>query len=83
MNLEAKQALVDPVGTVTFVAGHLQGPRDRFTVVMEQTGVGGFQQRLNSSGLVILTGRQMKLKRMTVGVAEQMDFGTKTSARTA
>jgi hypothetical protein len=53
----------------------LKRPGDRVSVVVDQTGIGTFQERFERGGLVGLTGCEMEVQRMTVSIAEQMDFG--------
>lgn len=76
-----EQVLVDPVGTVAFVAGQLERPGDRLTALVDHFSL--FQKRFQGLRLVTLTGGEMEAERMPGPVAEQMDFGRKPAAGAA
>lgn len=74
LDIQCQQILVDPVGTIGFVAGKLNGPCHGFAVVVGEAFVRSFQERLEAGGFVILPGSQMKVQRMAVGVAQQVNL---------
>lgn len=45
--------------------------------------IGAIEKLFEYRGVVSLTGRELKVKRMPVPVAENVDFGSKPAARTA
>lgn len=75
--------LIDPVSPVSLVAGQLHRPCHGLVIVVDHQFVCPFQQRFEGSRLVGLAGSQMKMKRMAVLVAQQVDFSGKTPNRTA
>ena len=81
MNVQAEQVLVDPISAIRFVARHLQRPGERLSVMIEQVFVGPDQQRFQRGRLVRLTGGEMEVQRMSVRVAQQMNFARKSPAR--
>lgn len=83
MNFHPQQVVIDPIGAIRLVAGQLQRPGERFSVVVEQALVGAGQQRLQGGRFVRLAGREMKVQRMAVRVAQQVDFARKTPAGAA
>jgi hypothetical protein len=60
----------------------LHRPRYGLSLLIDNSLVGTFQERLECSRLVILSGSQAEVQRMTVLVAKQMDFRGKSAART-
>lgn len=80
---EVHQIFIDPVCTVSLVAGDRHGPGDWLAVTANDMGVGAFQQCFQGSRLVRLSGRQMEVQRMAFAVAENVDFCGKPPARTA
>jgi hypothetical protein len=50
---------------------------------VEQLGVGSFQHGVQDCGIVGLPWRQMKVERMALAIAKQVDFRRKTPTRTA
>jgi hypothetical protein len=83
LNPKVQQKSVDPFGAESFVAGQLNRPSDGFPVVIDDFLVGSGQQRFKGRRLVVLSGREMKVKRMAVLVAQYVNFGRKPSARAA
>ena len=83
MDAQLQEVIVNPVRSIALVAGDGQRPSDWFAIVVTQLGIGAFQKRLQSGGLVGLTGREMEVQRMTLAVAKQMNLRGKTAARTA
>jgi hypothetical protein len=51
--------------------------------MIEQVFVGSAQQRSEGRRLVGLTGRQVEVQRVPVGIAQQMDLGGKPPAGAA
>jgi hypothetical protein len=83
LDAQSEQVLVNPIGTVSFVATKPHGPSHGLAVTVAQLGVRSFQQRIESRRVVRLPRGQMKMERMTVTIAKKVDFCGKTPARTA
>jgi len=72
---------IDPVGPIALVASDSYWPVDRLAVA---TGNSDFLQESFQSGrLVILTCCQVEVQRVTVGIAEKVDFRRKTAPAAA
>lgn len=80
---QSEHIFVDPIGAVSLVAAELHGPSDAIAFTVEQLCVGGFQHRVEGGGFVGLPRRQMKMQRMTLAIAKDMDFCRKPPARAA
>jgi hypothetical protein len=76
-----EKILVDPVGTISLVAGQPHGTQGLFRFLSRN--VHSLQQRLESLRFVCLSCREMHVQRVAVAIAEQMDLGRKSAPRTA
>jgi hypothetical protein len=83
LDFQFQQTLVDPVGSVPFVSGQSNRPGNRFAFAVENLGVRSVEQGNQRGRFMVLAGCQMKVKWMSLSVAQQVDFGGKTPARTA
>ena len=83
LNASFQQVAIDPVSAVRLVARQSDGPSNWFVVKIDHHLVGALQQRLERGGFMGLSGRQMRMQRMAATVAEQVNLGRKTPARTA
>jgi len=82
-DFQFQQAFVDPLGSVRFVSRQCHRPRDRLALTVDKLGVRAVEQGNQGSRFMVLARRQVKVKWMSIPVAQQMDFGGKTPARTA
>ncbi len=73
LDAEALQILVNPVGSIAFVAGQLQREEHRLVVEIAQRHA--FEQRFERLRFVGLAGRDAEVQRIAVPVAQQMDLG--------
>ena len=83
LDFQLQQAIVDPVGSVPFVSRQGNRPRNRLAFAVENRGVRTVEQGNQGGRFMVLTRRQMKVKWMSLSIAQHMDFGGKTPARTA
>lgn len=81
LDAEALQILVDPVGSVAFVAGQLQREEHRLVVQIAQRHA--FEQRFERLRFVGLAGGEAVVQRIPLAVAQQMNLGRKAPARAA
>ena len=81
LNAPVEQVLVNPIGPISFVAGQLDGKHQGTTIVVHN--LRSFQQLDQPLRLMRLAGRQVKVQRMAVAIAEQMNFGRKAPAGAA
>jgi hypothetical protein len=82
-DFQFQQTVVDPIGSVRFVSRQCHRPRNRLTLAVENLGISTVEQRNQGGRFMVLARRQVKVKWMPLSVAQQMDFGGKTPARTA
>ena len=80
---QIEQILIDPIGAVSLVAAQLHGPCHALTVAVEQLSIRSHQHIVEDGGIVSLSWRQMKVERVALTIAQEMDFCRKTPARTA
>ena len=80
---KSKQVLVDPVGPIPLVPGQGHRPRDRLAVPVDDRLVGPHQQRHQGRVVVRLPGRQVEVERVTMAVAQQVEFRGEPAAGTA
>jgi hypothetical protein len=83
LDFQPQQTIVNPVGSVSFVSRQGDWPRHRFSFAVANCGVRSVEQGNQGGRFMVLTRRQMKVKRMPLGIAQQVDFGGKPAARTA
>ena len=82
-DFQFQQTIVDPIGSVRFVSRQGNRPRNRLALAVENLGVRTVEQGNQGGRFMVLARRQVKVKWMSISVAQQMDFGGKTPARTA
>jgi hypothetical protein len=82
-DFQFQQAIVDPTGSVRFVSRQGNRPRNRVPLAVENLGVSTVEQGNQAGRFMVLAGRQVKVKWMSLSVAQHMDFSGKTPARTA
>jgi hypothetical protein len=80
MNFQLQQVFIDPIGAIRLVGRQLQRPGKWLSVVVEQAFIGADQQRFQGSRLVRLAGREMEMQRVTMRIAQQMNFARKSPA---
>ncbi len=80
---QIQKIFVDPIGTVSLVAAERNRPGNRFSVSIDELGIGSFQNGIEYGGFVRLARCEMEVQRMPDTVAEKMDFGRKPSAGAA
>lgn len=82
-DLQFQKHLVDPVRSISFVAGDGGGPGHELAITGRQFVVDAVEQIDERRVFVSLTGREFKVNRTTVGLAHQMNLRGKTAARPA
>ena len=82
-DVEVQQALVNPLGPISLVAGQRDRPGDRLAVVIKKFRIGAFEYGDQCGRFVGLSRRQMVSQRMAFTVAQDMDFCRKTPTRAA
>ena len=83
LDAELQQVRINPVGAIPFVTAKLHRPSYRLAFAVLQLGIRSFQERVQCRGIMGLPGRQMKVQWMATTIAEQVNLGGKTPARTA
>src|SRR5207253_7315146 len=80
--LDAKldEVVVNPVGSVTFVASEFRRIDDRNVILIDNVYL--FEQRRQGLVVMRLTRRKVHMQWMSVTIAEQMDFRGKTATGT-
>jgi len=71
---QVDQVIVDPIRAVAFVAGQRHRPGDRFVFAVGQHSVRPDQNGVQHRRFVGLSRGQMKVQRVSVTVAENVDF---------
>jgi hypothetical protein len=83
MNFQRQQVLIDPIGAIRLVARQLKRPGKWFSMVVEQAFIGANKQRFQGGRLVRLAGREMEMQRMTMRIAQEVNFARKSPAGAA
>ena len=78
-----QQALVNPLGSISLVAGQRDRPGDRLAVLIKKFRIGAFEYGDQRGRFVGLSRRQMVPQRMAFTVAQNMNFRRKAPARAA
>jgi hypothetical protein len=81
LDASIQEVLVDPRGAITLVACQSQRSDDRLAVAAGE--VDAFQERFQSGRFVGLSWRQMEVERVSVRVAEEVDFRRKAAPAAA
>ena len=82
-DFQFQQTIVDPIGSVRFISRQGNRPGNRLTLTVENLSVRTIEQRNQGGRFMVLARRQVKVKWMSICVAQYMDFSGKTPARTA
>ena len=82
-DFQFQQAIVDPIGSIRFVSRQGNRPRNRLALAVENLGVRTVEQGNQGGRFMVLARCQVEVKWMSLSVAQHMDFGGKTPARTA
>ena len=82
-DIQIQQVFIDPVGAISLVARQRHRPGDRLAFFIDQVRIGADHERIEYGRFVRLAGRQMKVKRMTVPIAQNVDFTGQTAATAA
>jgi hypothetical protein len=82
-DFQFQQTIVNPIGSVRFISRQGNRPCNRLTLAVENLSVRTIEQRNQGGRFMVLARRQVKVKWMSVSVAQHMDFCGKTPARTA
>ena len=82
-DFQFQQAIVDPIGSVCFVSRQGNRPRNRLPLAVKNFGVCAVEQGNQGGRFMVLARRQVKVKWMSLSVAQHMDFSGKPPARTA
>ncbi len=83
LDIQIQQVFIDPVGAIPLVARQRHRPGDRLAFFIDQLFIGADHERIEYGRFVRLTGGQMKVKRMTVPIAQNVDFTGQTAATAA
>lgn len=79
LDVQVQQVLVDPVGSITFVSRKRHRPGHGLAPLVHDRLVRPFQQRCKGRRFVILPRSQMKVQRMPMPIAQQVNFRGKTA----
>ena len=82
-DFQFQQTIVDPISSVRFVSSQGNRPRNTLALAIENLSVRTVEQGNQGGRFVVLARRQVEVKWMSLSVAQHMDFGGKTPARTA
>ena len=73
-NVQRQEVLIDPVRAVALVARQRDRPCNRLAFDIKQLLIGADQQGVEHGGLVDLPRRDVEVQRMTMSIAEDVDF---------
>ena len=83
LDIQLQQVFIDPIGAISLVARQRHRPSDRLADFIDQLFIGADHERIEYGRFVRLTGRQMKVKRMTMAIAQNVYFAGQTAATAA